>query len=209
MYVSPSIAHRSTRKNSGRYHIDVCPRALQHLRAPVADSKHPNAQEIPMRVAQSLCPLAALVLSLSPVRAAVSQPAPAKPAASAPAPAPANRVTYLPVKGVDYEFSAPDQVASGIVVFNLTNAGADLHALALLELPANHTLREFLDMYHSKGIIPPWMPTRGQTGPIAPNQETFLTVRLKPGRYILACLIPARDGRAHTEKGMVRMITVK
>jgi uncharacterized cupredoxin-like copper-binding protein len=32
---------------------------------------------------------------------------------------------------------------------------------------------------------------------------------MKPGRYILACLIPARDGRAHTEKGMVKMITVK
>ena len=57
-----------------------------------------------MRVAQSLCPLAALVLSLSPVRAAVSQVAPAKPAASQPAPAAANRVTYVPVKGVDYEF---------------------------------------------------------------------------------------------------------
>ena len=32
---------------------------------------------------------------------------------------------------------------------------------------------------------------------------------IKPGRYILACLIPARDGRMHTEKGMVKMITVK
>ena len=113
-----------------------------------------------MRFAQSLCPLAALVLSLLPVRAAVSQAAPAKPAASATprAPAPANRVTYVAVKGVDYEFSSPDQVPTGIVVFNLTNAGADLHALALLELPASHTLREFLDMYHTKGIIPPWMP---------------------------------------------------
>jgi uncharacterized cupredoxin-like copper-binding protein len=207
--VSPSGEHGSTRENSGRYHIDVRLGALHHKGEPVADSKHPSAKEILMRVAQSLCPLAALVLSLSPVRAAVSQAAPTKPAVSQPAPAPANRVTYVPVKGVDYEFSAPDQVASGIVVFNLKNAGADLHALALLELPANHTLREFLAMYHSKGIIPPWMPTLGQTGPIAANAETFLTVRMKPGRYILACLIPARDGRAHTEKGMVKLITVK
>jgi uncharacterized cupredoxin-like copper-binding protein len=166
-------------------------------------------QEVLMRVAQSLCPLAVVLVSLFPAQVAVSQAAPAKPAASAPAPALANRVTYLPVKGVDYEFSSPDQVPAGIVVFNLTNAGADLHALALMELPAGHTLREFLDMYHTKGIIPPWMPTLGQTGPIAPNQETFLTARMKPGRYILACLIPARDGRAHTEKGMVKMITVK
>ncbi len=164
-----------------------------------------------MRVAQSLSPLAGILLSLVPVQIAFTQMAPPKGAASASRPAPVaeNRAIYVPVKGVDYAFSAPDQVAAGLVVFNLANAGADLHALALLELPANHTLREFLDMYHSKGIIPPWMPTLGQTGPIATNQETFLTVRLKPGRYILACLIPARDGRAHTEKGMVKLITAK
>ena len=169
-----------------------------------------------MRFAQSLCPLAALLLSLSPAHAAFTQAAPAKPATAKPAAATAarlavnaNRVTYVAVNGVDYNFSAPDQVPAGVVAFNLTNGGSDVHALALLELPANHTLREFLDMYHSKGIIPPWMPTLGQTAPIAPNQEVFLTVRMKPGRYILACLIPARDGRAHTEKGMVKMITVK
>lgn len=177
-----------------------------------------------MRSAQSLCPLASLLLSISlsislswvPVQVVHGQTTAAatKPAASAarPAPRPAaspNRVTYVPVSGADYNFSSPDQIAAGVVVFNLANVGADLHALALLELPANHTLREFLDMYHSKGIIPPWMPTLGQTGPIASNQEAFLTVRMKPGRYILACLIPARDGRAHTEKGMVKLVTVK
>ena len=53
------------------------------------------------------------------------------------------------------------------------------------------------------------MPTLGQTNTIAPKQETFLTARLKPGKYVLACLIPGRDGRAHTEKGMVQLITVK
>ncbi len=166
-----------------------------------------------MRVAKSLCPLAALLLSLSPAHDAGAQAAAkpvAKPTAAAARPAVnANRVTYVAVSAVDYNFSAPEQVPAGVVAFNLMNGGADLHALALLELPDNHTLREFLDMYHSKGIIPPWMPTLGQTGPIAPNQEVFLTVRMKPGRYILACLIPARDGRAHTEKGMVKMIMVK
>ncbi len=170
-----------------------------------------------MRFAQSLCLpslVVTLALGLTPVHAAMAQAAPAKRAAAAPAArananANANRVTYVPVSGADYNFTAPEQVPAGVVAFNLSNAGADLHALALLELPANHTLREFLDMYHSKGIIPPWMPTLGQTGPIAPNTEAFLTVRMKPGRYILACLIPARDGRAHTEKGMVKLITVK
>jgi uncharacterized cupredoxin-like copper-binding protein len=121
----------------------------------------------------------------------------------------ATRVEYVLVEGADYAFRNPPTVANGVVTFNLVNVGQDLHAMALLELPSNHTLREFLDMYQKKGIIPPWMPTLGQTATIAPRQETFLTARLKPGRYILACLIPGRDGRAHTEKGMVQLITVK
>lgn len=121
----------------------------------------------------------------------------------------ATRVEYVLVEGADYAFKSPPTVNSGVVAFNLVNVGQDLHAMALLELPSNHTLREFLDMYQKKGIIPPWMPTLGQTATLAPKQETFLTARLKPGRYILACLIPGRDGRAHTEKGMVQLITVK
>lgn len=132
----------------------------------------------------------------------------ARPAAASAAPK-ATKVEYVLVEGADYAFKNPPTVSNGIVTFNLTNVGQDLHAMTLLELPPNHTLREFLDMYHTKGIIPPWMPTLGQTPTIAPRQETFLTARLKPGRYILACLIPGRDGRAHTEKGMVQLITVK
>ncbi len=157
-------------------------------------------------------PLAlALVVAASTAAAQTAIPprgtAAVKPAAR-PAPA-ANRITYVPVSSADYSFSTPAQVNAGIVAFNLMNNGADLHAMAVLELPADHTLREFLDSYHSRGLIPSWMPSLGQTAPIAPKQETFLTVRMKPGRYILACLIPARDGRAHTEKGMVTMITVR
>ncbi|MCO4098973.1 hypothetical protein [Gemmatimonas sp.] len=155
-----------------------------------------------MRI-KSLWSLLSLTLSalVTPLDAQ-SRPA----AASAPR---ATRVEYVLVEGADYAFRNPPTVSNGIVTFNLTNVGQDLHAMTLLELPPNHTLREFLDMYHQKGIIPPWMPTLGQTNTIAPRQETFLTARLKPGRYILACLIPGRDGRAHTEKGMVQLITVK
>jgi uncharacterized cupredoxin-like copper-binding protein len=136
-----------------------------------------------------------------------AQARPATPAAARPAVA--TRVEYVLVEGADYAFKTPPTVNNGIVTFNLVNVGSDLHSMTLLELPASHTLREFLDMYHSKGIIPPWMPTLGQTATIAPKQETFFTARLKPGKYILACLIPGKDGRAHTEKGMFQLLTVK
>lgn len=118
-------------------------------------------------------------------------------------------VSYVKVNGIDYSYDVVETVAAGIVAFNLINSGADLHTMAVFELPEKHTLREFLDQYHAQGMIPAWMIGLGQTNTVAPKAEAFLTVRLKPGRYILACLIPARDGRVHTEKGMVRLITAK
>jgi len=153
----------------------------------------------------AMVPMGALVAQQPPAKAPPAKPA----AAPAPAAASAAPVTYVKVTGIDYSFSSQDVVPSGIVTFNLVNSGTDLHAMAVFELPANHTLKDFLDQYHSLGMIPVWMVGLGQTPTIAPQAEAFLTVRMKPGRYILACLIPAKDGRMHTEKGMVKMITVK
>ena len=133
---------------------------------------------------------------------------PAKATTAAPASS-SNAIAYVKVIGIDYAFTVQEVVPAGIVTFNLVNQGNDLHSIAIFELPANHTLREFLDQYHAQGMIPAWMVGIGQTTPIAPQAESFITIRAKPGRYILACLIPARDGRMHTEKGMVKMVTVK
>jgi uncharacterized cupredoxin-like copper-binding protein len=156
----------------------------------------------------SLFPIVSLTVTAI-TSAAIRTPLEAQQRPPAPAPRTATKVEYVLVEGADYAFKNPPTVNNGIVTFNLVNVGSDLHAMALLELPATHSLREFLDMYNKKGIIPPWMPTLGQTATVSPRQETFLTARLKPGKYILACLIPGRDGRAHTEKGMVQLITVK
>ena len=151
---------------------------------------------------------AALITFLTPVSFAGSQQ-PAKPVTPRPAAAASPTVSYVKVIGLDYAFETQDVVPTGIVAFNLVNSGSDLHQMAVFELPDKHTLREFLDQYHSMGMIPAWMIGLGQTPTIAPKAEAFLTVRMRPGRYILACIIPARDGRMHTEKGMVKLITVK
>ena len=46
------------------------------------------------------------------------------------------------------------------------------------------------------------------TPTIQPRTEAFLTLRLAPGRYLLSCLIPAKDGRSHVVKGMTTLLTV-
>lgn len=92
----------------------------------------------------------------------------------------ATRVEYVLVEGADYAFRNPPTDTSGVVAFDLVKVGQELHAMTLLKLPRNHTLREFLDMYHQKGIIPPRNAHAG----------------------------PDRHDRARTEKEMVPLITV-
>jgi hypothetical protein len=122
----------------------------------------------------------------------------------------AERVTvqYAHIVAKDYAFEAPTALTEGIVTFHLMNEGADVHQLVLIELGVGHTIKEFFDAMRAKGQPPSWTVEVAMTPTILPNQEAFLTARLVPGRYILGCLIPARDGRSHVEKGMSQLVTV-
>jgi hypothetical protein len=122
----------------------------------------------------------------------------------------AERVTvqYAHIVAKDYAFDAPATLTEGIVTFHLMNEGADVHQLVLIELGVGHTIKEFFDAMRAKGQPPSWTVELAMTPTILPNQEAFLTARLVPGRYILGCLISARDGRSHVEKGMSQLVTV-
>lgn len=129
--------------------------------------------------------------------------------AQAPAAAPSTSVQYVRVEGADYAFTVPARIRSGITVFNLVNVGRDVHALTLLALPASHTVKQFLDAFKATGKSPAWAPILGESGTIKPGMEAFVTARLKPGRYMLACYLAAADGRSHAELGMVQLVTAK
>ena len=118
-------------------------------------------------------------------------------------------IQYALITARDYAFDAPQTINEGIVTFHLVNAGSDVHQLSVVELGAGHTIKEFFDYMRAKNGVPPsWTTTVGMTGTIATNAETFLTVRLAPGKYVLSCMIPAKDGRSHVEKGMYQYVTV-
>ena len=84
---------------------------------------------------------AGVVRTQQPVKSATVRPASTMP----------TTVSYVQVLGADYAFESPDVLPAGIVAFNLVNNGNDLHAMAIFELPAKHTLRDFLNQYHSLG----------------------------------------------------------
>ncbi len=122
--------------------------------------------------------------------------------------APAEQNMMVNVTARDYAFDAPVTVNAGLITFHLRNAGADVHHLTVIELADGHSIKEFFDTMRDKGVAPSWTKTLGATPTIGKNGDAYVSVRLDAGRYILACLIPASDGRSHVAKGMYQLITV-
>lgn len=119
------------------------------------------------------------------------------------------RIQYARIVAKDYQFDAPSTLSEGIVTFHLTNQGSDVHQLAIVEIGAGHTIKQFFDAMRTTGTPPAWTVTVGMTPTIQPNNEAFVTLRLVPGNYVFACMIPAKDGRSHVEKGMYQWVNVK
>lgn len=138
--------------------------------------------------------------------ASVSQQATAQQAPTQQATAPAEQNVMINVLARDYAFDAPVSVNAGLITFHLKNAGVDVHHLVVIQLANGHSIKEFFDAMRDKGVAPPWTKTLGATPTIGKNGEAYVSVRLDAGRYILACLIPASDGRSHVTKGMYQLI---
>ena len=118
------------------------------------------------------------------------------------------RPQYVQVIARDYIFEAPSALREGLVTFHLTNQGSDVHQLSIVEVGAGHTIKQFFDAMRVAGTPPAWAVTVGMTPTIQPDNEAFVTLRLVPGHYVFACMIPAKDGRSHVEKGMYQWVTV-
>jgi hypothetical protein len=149
---------------------------------------------------------AALALTLFVAGSAAAQVSAATAAQQAAAPAEQN--VMINVVARDYAFDAPVAVNAGLITFHLKNEGVDVHHLVVIQLANGHSIKEFFDAMRDKGVAPAWTKTLGATPTIGKNGEAYVSVRLDAGRYILACLIPASDGRSHVAKGMYQLINV-
>ena len=148
----------------------------------------------------------ALALAMLTAGSAAAQVSAATAAQQAAAPAEQN--VMINVVARDYAFDAPVTVNAGLITFHLKNEGVDVHHLVVIELANRHSIKEFFDAMRDKGVAPSWTKTVGATPIIGKNGDAYVSVRLDAGRYILACLIPASDGRSHVTKGMYQLIQV-
>lgn len=117
--------------------------------------------------------------------------------------------TKVSVKTSEYKFDIPASFSGGLVELTIDNsAGAESHEAELTLLDAGKTLADFQTTLTAKGPPPAWTKPAGGPGPVLPGKSAAFTANLGAGTYVLVCNVPAQDGKAHLEKGMVAEVAV-
>ena len=117
--------------------------------------------------------------------------------------------TKITVKTSEYKFELPATFAGGLVELTLDNsAGAESHEAELTKLDDGKTLADFKAAAKVDGPPPSWAKSSGGPGPVLAGKSAVYTANLTAGTYALACHVPAPDGTAHVDKGMVGQTTV-
>jgi hypothetical protein len=108
----------------------------------------------------------------------------------------------------DFFYVAPNPLPAGVTTFRLKNMGPDLHHMWVVRLDEGYAYSDFSDALRSGRVSQPW--AKGMGGPETPEVggEAIVTMDLSPGRYVLACMLPASDGSSHMSKGMFMPLTV-
>jgi uncharacterized cupredoxin-like copper-binding protein len=122
----------------------------------------------------------------------------------------AGAMNEITVRTRDYVFyDMPDTVPAGATNIKLVNDGPDLHHVWLVRLEEGKTLADLLEaMQTSHGSLPAWAVDVGGPNTPLPGEVSVAALDLEAGNYAVICVIPARDGRPHVMKGMVRALTV-
>jgi hypothetical protein len=116
----------------------------------------------------------------------------------------------LEIKAGDFSFDAPSTLPAGRTRVVLDNAnGAEPHQATIVRLNDGVTssdylaaLAQSLEAGATKGKL------LGGPNSAAPGKDSGVVLDLKPGNYVVLCLIPSPDGQPHVVKGMMRDLTV-
>jgi hypothetical protein len=138
----------------------------------------------------------------SAATAAAPAPAASTPAASAASP---NTVNFT---AKEYSFDGPDSIPAGLTAFHLTDAGQELHHLALVKLEQGKTFADFQAATKNPGPPPAWAVDYGGVNPPAPGGQATAMEVLEPGNYAVVCFVETANHVPHFAKGMMRPLTV-
>jgi uncharacterized cupredoxin-like copper-binding protein len=126
------------------------------------------------------------------------------------------------VTGVEYAFEGiPKSVPAGVVAFNFTNDGAEVHEIVIFRLKGDESLKKILSLPEKK--LEKKVVFINATGVPPGESADTIYADLKPGRYGAVCHIPVgttdesqledeqqdEDAPTHDEEGMYQEFKVK
>jgi hypothetical protein len=126
--------------------------------------------------------------------------------------------TSVAVDAADYSFAGlPDQMDAGVVSFELTNGGTEVHEMVLLRKNdgVTESFDELLALPEEEAMEKVTMV--GLAGPVPPGEPAYAVVDLDAGEYMAVCFIPVGtlsfdgpppEGPPHMMQGMVHQLTV-
>jgi hypothetical protein len=101
----------------------------------------------------------------------------------------------------DYQILIPSTIR-GHATLKLFSHGPSIHEFDIFRLAPGATVQDFINCLMTNCSNPPAIPVGGMAA-INPGTTVWLPVSLKPGNYVVACFIPARDGIPHAALGMI------
>ncbi|MEX2246965.1 MAG: hypothetical protein WEC75_09785 [Dehalococcoidia bacterium] len=112
------------------------------------------------------------------------------------------------VTATEYAFAMPDEIEGGLVTFDVSNDGEQLHEWALGKVDEGKTIEDVRAAAQAGEEPPPWLEDIGGIPMIDPGHGERLTRRLEPGSYVYLCFMPGPDGTPHVMLDMIKMFTV-
>jgi hypothetical protein len=139
-----------------------------------------------------------------------SKPADTAATAAVPAPAPAAAATPNVVNftAKEFAFEGPDTIPAGLTTFKLTDAGQEIHHVALVKLEQGKTYADLQAAFKAAGPPPTWAVAYGGVNPPAPGSTATAMQVMEPGNYAVVCFVESADHVPHMAKGMMKPLTV-
>jgi len=113
--------------------------------------------------------------------------------------------SQIEIQATDYAFTPAEvEVETGVITFEIDNAGTENHELAFLpgggQVPFTEEGHPDEDALAAAGAF--------ELEAFGPGQNCNATYELGPGNYTIFCIVETEDGDTHYELGMRGSITV-
>lgn len=117
----------------------------------------------------------------------------------------------LAVKLMDFGIELPEGVTvkAGPQVWQVDNAGPEVHELTIMRLAPGKTMADVAAFMDKPEGPMPIIPVGGAQA-VSKGRSSFVSLNLEAGDYVLLCAVPspAHEGAPHFALGMLRPLTV-